>query len=252
VPAVLAVAAFAMRKRAPLIAVGLVMAIIPIAPVSGIVIFDYSYYSITSDHYLYLPMLGVSIAVVALLRCVPLRAAYVAAAVSLCALGTLACIQARTWRTQRSSVEHTLMVNPRSFSSYSVLAVLEVAEARGDLAKLSLAETYARKALEIRPGNARSLNMLANVLAAEGRFEEALTEIDRALVQSPNDPQYHLAKAGILGELHRGEEAIQELRVVLRFDPDHRLANELVQKWDKTIRTTVPASQKSTAAGALR
>lgn len=250
VPVILAAVAFALRKRFPLLGLGLLLAIIPIAPTSGLVVFDYSYYSITADHYLYLPMLGITIAVVELFRQPPPKLAVGACIVVLAVLGVLAYRQSTTWLTQRTAVEHILRVNPRSFSSYSVLGIIEMSESRGDPARVQLAEAYARKAVEIMPGNARALNMLANVLSAQGRYDEALRTIDQALALSPNETSNLMARAAILGELHRGEEAIAEMRAVLRIDPDHPLAKELVKKWDDTVGprpTTRRSSPSSTA-----
>lgn len=248
VPAAIAVVAFLIRKRVPLFGVGLLLAIIPLGPVCGVVIFDYSYYSITSDHYLYLPMLGIAIAAISLFDRVSVKVAPWIIISLLIVLGAMTTRQSFKWKTQRIATMHSLAVNPNSFSSYSVLAIIEVSSSGGDPEKLALAEQYARKALEIRPDNPRSLNMLANVLSAQGRNEEALKSIDEAIKLAPNDSKYHLARAGILGELQRGEEAIKELRQVLRYDPDSRLARELVDKWDAVVRSQ--NRQKSQAATA--
>ncbi len=233
-----AVAAFAMalRRRVPFLAAGLLLAIIPIAPVSGITIFDFSHYSITADHYLYLPMLGIAIATASLLERLPSRVATAICVPILITLGAITTRQSLFWKDAITATLHTLEVNPRSFSSYSILAVLELEQAKNDPARLKKAEDYARTALAIRPDNPRSLNVLANVLSSQGRQDEALVQIDEALKTAPGDAQYHLARAGILGELRRGDEVIKELRTVLHLDPDHRLARTLVDKWDAIVR----------------
>lgn len=235
-PVAVAVIALLLRRRIPLLGSGLLLAIIPIAPVSGVTVFDFSYYSITSDHYLYLPMLGVSIAASGVLERVRTRTALLLGVPILIACGILTFRQSLTWRDARTATLHTLWVNPGSFSSYSILAVLELDASAGDPEKLKRAEGYAHKALELNPDNPRSINILANILSAQGRHEEALIQWDRTLALAPFDPQYHLGKAGTLGELKRGEEAIRELKLVLQYEPDHRLARQLVDKWNAVVR----------------
>lgn len=256
-PLTIAMAAWFLRKRFPLLGIGLLLAIIPIGPVSGVTLFDYSYYSITADHYLYLPMLGVAMAVAALLEWLSVRTALSSSAPLLIVLGALTTRQSFTWADGLTTTMHTLAVNPNSFSSYSILSMLKLGSSGGDPAILKDAEADARKSISMRADNPRAHNMLANVLAAQGRYEEALPAIDRALEIVPYDWQYLMARGGILGELNRGEESIASVRKALSINPDHKLARELVDKWDALARerrrstiapATIPAATTAPAA----
>ena len=61
----------------------------------------------------------------------------------------------------------------------------------------------------------------AEVLARQGRHEEALAQIERALALAPNEPNTNLSKAKILNALGRAEEAEQAARLAMRVDPHY-------------------------------
>ncbi|MEI2296623.1 rhodanese-like domain-containing protein [Ensifer sp. MJa1] len=59
----------------------------------------------------------------------------------------------------------------------------------------------------------------AQVLAQQGRYDEAFADIDRAMKLAPNDPDNHVGLARILNAKGRAVEAEQEARLAMRFDP---------------------------------
>lgn len=59
----------------------------------------------------------------------------------------------------------------------------------------------------------------AQVLAQQGRYDEAFTAIDRAMKLAPNDPDNHVGLARILNAKGRATEAEQQARLAMRFDP---------------------------------
>lgn len=254
-PAAVALAAFAVRKRMPLIGLGLLLALIPLGPVSGLVVFDFSFFSIAADHYLYLPMLGIAIAAAGVLDRVHPRRLFGLAIPILLVLSILSVRQAFTWQTAMRTTLHTLAVNPDSFSSYSILSILVLEQAQGREAEYDRAEGFARRSIELRPEYPRSYNMLANILSARGWNEDALKEIDKAINLSPTEVPFRMARAGILGHLQRGEESYEELKRVLRLDPHHKLADELVKRYEAGARqlkargipnaTTAPATSRA-------
>ena len=61
----------------------------------------------------------------------------------------------------------------------------------------------------------------AEVLARQGRHEEALAQIERALALAPNQPSTNLSKAKILNALGRANEAERAVRLAMRVDPHH-------------------------------
>jgi len=59
----------------------------------------------------------------------------------------------------------------------------------------------------------------AEVLAKQGQYEEAFTEIGRAMALAPNDPDSHLSKARILNATGRAAQAEESVRWAMRLDP---------------------------------
>ena len=65
----------------------------------------------------------------------------------------------------------------------------------------------------------------AEILAWEGRFDEAFVEINRAMALSPNDPDNHISKAKILNATGRAPEAEEAVRWAMRLDPRYSPEN---------------------------
>jgi len=69
--------------------------------------------------------------------------------------------------------------------------------------------------------------LLAKLAAAEGRFDEALSRVDKVLRNSPNDPVLMLEKGVILIESGKIDRAEAELRKVVTAHPDFYDAQRL-------------------------
>ena len=61
----------------------------------------------------------------------------------------------------------------------------------------------------------------AEWLARQGRPEEALAQIDRALALAPNEADTHVSKARILNVTGRAEEAEKSVRLAMRLNPHY-------------------------------
>src|SRR5213076_192323 len=94
VPAVLAMAIWRVRKSQPLLAAAGLVFLVGLLPVLGLVPFLMQYYSTVTDHYLYLPMLGVALAVAWAMSRYERRWLRVAAAVVLAIFAVLSFIEA--------------------------------------------------------------------------------------------------------------------------------------------------------------
>jgi len=70
-----------------------------------------------------------------------------------------------------------------------------------------------------RQPNALAHAVSAEVLAKQGQYEEAFTEIGRAMALAPNDPDIYLSKARILNATGRAAQAEESLRWAMRLDP---------------------------------
>jgi adenylate cyclase len=69
--------------------------------------------------------------------------------------------------------------------------------------------------------NALALALSAEVLSRQGRNQEALTHINRALELAPNDPDSRISKAKILNATGRAVEAEQEADGAMRLNPQY-------------------------------
>ncbi len=70
-------------------------------------------------------------------------------------------------------------------------------------------------ALSRQPQNARALWLRAKIMVTAARYDEALTDVEAALVIEPIQPLYHLTRGEILGRQGNFEEAGQETKDVL-------------------------------------
>ncbi len=76
------------------------------------------------------------------------------------------------------------------------------------------------KALENPTSKAYAVS--AEILATQGRNDEALAEIGRAIALDPNDADNYVSKARILNILGRAREAEDNVRLAMRLNPHHR------------------------------
>ncbi len=79
------------------------------------------------------------------------------------------------------------------------------------------AKHYLAKALE-QP-TSKAYQVSADMLFAQGRNDEALADINRAIALTPNDASNYISRAWILIALGRAEEAEEDARLAVRLDP---------------------------------
>ena len=71
----------------------------------------------------------------------------------------------------------------------------------------------------MRQPNALAHAVSAEFLSKQGRYQEAFTEIGKAMALAPNDPDTYLSKARILSATGRAAEAEESVRWAMRLDP---------------------------------
>ncbi len=97
------------------------------------------------------------------------------------------------------------------------------------LAMGAKAEGFASRLVKLQPNNDRAIYLLSNSQSLQGRLEEALASIERALLLQPIEVDYISGKAQLLGRLHWSSQAIKWYRKSLRLRSSPQLAIELAQ-----------------------
>ncbi len=83
---------------------------------------------------------------------------------------------------------------------------------------LGRAETLAQKALSLDPASTTAYRLLAEIQLARGRFDLALGQTERALEINPNDAESFTTRGNILLWSGRAAEALPWFEAALRFD----------------------------------
>jgi tetratricopeptide (TPR) repeat protein len=238
-------------KQRPYFAVGWLWYLGMLVPVIGLVQVGVQ---AMADRYTYVPMVGLSIALIWTVadfveNHAALRAATVAVAIlALAVLAAAAHQQAAYWKNSRTLFEHTLAVTRDNYIIDNNLGVVAADEGNSGeavalyraalaiapdyaaaLANLGheqlksgqLAEAYANitKALDLSPNLASAQADLGLLLAARGEFEEARRHIERSLILAPGDADNESNLCFVLFHLGRLDEAIGHCDTALRISP---------------------------------
>jgi tetratricopeptide (TPR) repeat protein len=234
VPVAVGVVVWAARRRAPWLVAAAVTFAAALLPVLGLLPFEFQQYSTVADHYLYLPLLGVSLAVAFGLTSLARRPAGVAAASAPRAAGRqtllaaqLACVvavgllawraheQTYAWRDSESLFAANLEANPTSLAAHRVLGY--VATRKGDTA---LALGHYANALEVRPDDGETLFNLGN-LWLKSDPKRAAGYFQAATARLGDDPRVHNNLGIALIQSGDAPGAAEAFRTALRVDPTY-------------------------------
>jgi tetratricopeptide (TPR) repeat protein len=178
-----------------------------------------------ADRYMYLPLVGLSIAAVWGLRDAFARwggARAVAPWLACCTLAALAVaahLQVRHWKDSLSLFEHAIAVTNSNYLAHHSLGMEYYS--RG---KLDAAEPHLAEAARLKPDWGDAHADLARVWIDTGRLAEAQGEIAQAEANGAGTGSLHFVR-GRLAETRRNEtEAILHYREALRADPQNQLA----------------------------
>jgi hypothetical protein len=248
----------------------LLVMLLLLLPVLGFVGFLFQNFSVVSDRYMYLAMLGPALGVAWLLQSAKLASPRGVAVVAvLVILGVVSSLQVSAWQDSQTVCEHTLKYNPRSALSLTDLALLEInsasqhdqrarslaREGRLDLATQEHDEAFAQraqaikelhKALTYEPEFVPAWERLIYALEAQDRLDELGAVIDYLLAWQKRDP---VGTAGLPLDprktaqlylrLNRFADARRCLQEHLRAHPDDVRAQALLAQ----IPTTMPATR---------
>ena len=190
--------AYAIRNRYPYIFMGLLWYLITLVPVMGIV---QTGMHALADRFTYIPLTGLFIAAVWGIDAAPVTLRH-SRAVSLAALGTIACLcvcswqQARLWQGTRPLCEQALRATQRNYMAHNSLgAALEAEGMPAD------ARRHYEEAIAIKPGFVSAHRNLAVLLIKGREFKQALDHLSTVARLSPGDAEVFfltgLAQEGI-------------------------------------------------------
>jgi tetratricopeptide (TPR) repeat protein len=202
--------------RRPYLAVGWFWYVVTLAPVIGLI---QTGSQSRADRYTYIPMIGLTIALVwgisEVLEPWPQIRVALAAAVGVACLA-LTWFQVQTWRDDISLYQHAIDVVPDNYvARYNLAAVLET-EGRTDEAVGQL-----REAVRVRPYYTPARAELGQLLATQGHLDEALRELQTAVKQRPDDAVARFRLGSVLGNLGHSGEAADQFSQAVRLQPEN-------------------------------
>jgi tetratricopeptide (TPR) repeat protein len=166
-----------------LVACGWSIFLLSIAPVLGLVPFGFQDFSTVADHYLYVPLLGVSVSVAGVLVRLSAfaKSSQVVAAAVLVVFAALSFAQARLWRSTESLFAQTMKVNPKSY-----LGPEAVAEEHLHAGRFDQAIEWSAKALSAHPAYLSAQVTHGLALAQKGEIAKAIDHYESALARNPS------------------------------------------------------------------
>lgn len=194
-----------------------------IAPVLGFI--DISYMRITwvADHFLYLPMIGPVVLIVAGVatwletRADRERTVFTAMAGGvLFFLAVNAFFSCITWMDEEHLWEHTLASNHDAWQAHNRLGAKKLAA--GDI---DGAHYHFRHSSRLRPDLGETKNNLAITLMRKGQVDQAIKAYEEALAASPSLLQIRLNLAEAYGTAGRFAEARDAYAQLLQIDPSN-------------------------------
>ena len=193
-------------------------------PVLGFVPMAYLRYAAVADHFVYLPLLGLTgLAAAAVGRGMrQQRTTLFVPAATLAIIAVLVGLSrahAARFRDQRTLWSYTLAHNPGAWAAHNNLGL--VLAAAGDPAA---ALPHYEAALRLQPELVDARCNLGNALIALGRPVEAIAQFRAALARNPRYAPAHNSLGVALRRAGARSEAIREFEAALRLQPDYAQA----------------------------
>ena len=223
--AVLSGVAVATSRRWPFLLVGWLWYLGTLLPVIGLVHFGAHG---MADRYMYVPLIGVAIALVWAVGSAPIwasagprRLAAVVVVTMLLGLAGATWRQSQIWHDSRTFWTTTIERNPRSGVGYYALANIYAEEHRASDAMAAY-----RRALELRPDPWKWHVELAELAYRSGDGATALAHYQMAVERRPDDAVLQASLGNILMRARRDVEARRHLERAIELHPEFAQAYE--------------------------
>jgi tetratricopeptide (TPR) repeat protein len=255
-PALLALALWRTKRKVLILSAAIFA--LGLLPVLGLKTFAFQYYTTVADRYVYLPMLGVALAVGWFIQQHGSRAVAIATAAIICILASLSFVQAREWTDTPTlfsyALDKTRPLHLTTLAQYQdALAEpyfhrAQIAAAAGDYtqqrtcqeqgnAYVEKAIVYYRLANRLGPLNGETYNYLARDLVVLGRLSEAIDTVKRWIDADPHEEFGIRQKPGRLQDMlgmlylqnHQYQPAVQAFQQSLSEQDDPQVRSDLAR-----------------------
>jgi tetratricopeptide (TPR) repeat protein len=182
--AIAAVGIVLARKRYPLLIVSSAIFVLGMLPVLGLTRFMYQRHSTVADHYMYLPMLGVALAVAEVTAVSRSRRVDAIVVMLIIVMGGVSLMQERYWRDSIALFSRAAQVTPEDAGIQGNLG-----RALAQAGRVGEAVPHFEKAVTLSPADVEEQISLARALLLSGDAAAAEPHLAEAVRLSPDDPR---------------------------------------------------------------
>jgi len=219
VPAALLVLCYVYRRRRPVAWLGSIVFLVLLLPVLGLVPFKYQAFSTVADRYLYLPLIGLGLIVGDIIDAMGSKVVLTAAAGVIFILGIVTFIQTGHWLDNQAFARHTVDVNPNVAFAQNDLGGILLREGR-----VEEAIPHLKKAVALEPAFSNAQNNLALALVQRGSLDEAELHFRKAVEANSGYFKAYESLGAIYLRTNRLDAAIAALQTAVAIQPSEAKA----------------------------
>jgi tetratricopeptide (TPR) repeat protein len=176
---------------------------------------------LTADRYMYLPVMGLSIAVFSGINLKEKHMKTIAVALIVC-LGGISFMRAGVWQSSSALYTDILKKYPHSSVALNSLGAEYMLNRNYDQAI-----RYFNKAINEDPGNHKGYYNRGLLYAQNGKFNEALADFNKA-IELRQYPKAYVARANVYYMLKDFSKAMVDAETVLKTEPNNVKANFVI------------------------
>jgi Flp pilus assembly protein TadD len=225
VPPLVAIALWLVRRRRPELPAGVLVFVVSILPVLGFVPFGYQTDSTVADHYLYLAMLGIGLAVAGTLAraTASTRVASIAVtSIVLLALAVLAFRQTWYWQNTYTLFTHNAQVTPDNWRPINHIGLALLDQKKPAEAEARFLESIKIERTHVNVGN------LAAARLAQGDLPGAIKYMNESAQLMPTMAAYQVQLADLYLRANRPADAEEHAQRAIELKPDDPNAPRLL------------------------